>query len=112
MLHEPAAQSGKDPAANYKMKLGVKMFSVYAFFYVCFVAINVIDPGLMESTIVFGLNLAVTYGFGLILLALCMALIYNYYCSKREAALEHEADATEVDPGSTAAEPGREGEGG
>ena len=93
MLHEPAMQSGEDHAAGYKMKLGVKMFVFYAFFYVGFVTINLAKPVLMEARIVFGLNLATTYGFGLILLALVMALIYNHMCSKREAEFDLAAGA-------------------
>ena len=87
MLHEPAPESGEDHAADYKMRLGVKMFIFYAVFYVIFVAINVTVPRLMETTIIFGLNLAVTYGFGLIVLALIMALIYNFMCGRQEALL-------------------------
>ena len=44
MLHEPATPAGKDPAAPYKMRLGVWMFVVYAFFYAGFVAINLLGP--------------------------------------------------------------------
>ena len=87
MLHEPATQAGKDHAADYKKNLGVKMFIVYAVIYAGFVAINVINPILMEMEIIFGLNLAVVYGFGLIIVALIMALIYNSMCNRREASL-------------------------
>ena len=87
MLHEPAAETGEDYAAEYKMRLGVWMFVFYALFYAGFVAVNVISPILMEKEIVFGLNLACTYGFGLIIVALIMALIYNQMCQKQEAIL-------------------------
>ena len=85
MLHEPAAQQGKDYATAYKMRLGAIMFFIYGLIYAGFVAINVAKPVLMEKTIVFGLNLAVVYGFGLIIFALILALIYNKMCAKREA---------------------------
>ncbi len=42
----------------------------------------------MEKTVLFGLNLAVTYGFGLILLAIVMGLAYNHFCTKKENELE------------------------
>ena len=87
MLHEPAAQSGPDPAQEYKSRLGVWMFIIYALIYVGFVAINILSPITMEATIVLGLNLAVVYGFGLIIIALAMALIYNAFCSRKEAEL-------------------------
>ncbi|MCD4830869.1 MAG: DUF485 domain-containing protein [Anaerohalosphaeraceae bacterium] len=86
MLHEPAQSCGKDFAAGYKSKLGIKLFLVYAVIYAGFVAINVIKPVLMEKEIIFGLNLAVVYGFGLIIFALLLAVFYNHLCIKREKA--------------------------
>jgi len=38
----------------------------------------------METIVFSGLNLAVVFGFGLIVLALIMALIYNSACSTQE----------------------------
>jgi uncharacterized membrane protein (DUF485 family) len=86
MFHEPASQSGDDPSSGYKASLGMKLFVAYGLVYAGFVAINLIKPTLMETIIFFGLNLAVVYGMGLILLALIMALIYNRMCGKHEAA--------------------------
>jgi uncharacterized membrane protein (DUF485 family) len=86
MLHEPASQSGPDPAAQYKARLGIWMFLAYCVVYAGFVVINVVKPVLMEKTIVGGLNLAVVYGMGLILFALLLACIYDFACRRREAA--------------------------
>jgi uncharacterized membrane protein (DUF485 family) len=88
MLHEPAQEHGEDRAAPYKMRLGVIMFVIYAAIYVGFVAINTVKPTLMEKEIILGLNLAVVYGFALIVIALIMALIYNCMCSSKEKASE------------------------
>ena len=90
MLHEPAATVGVDNAIQYKMRLGLIMFGIYASIYVGFVAINVINPLLMEVTVFFGLNLAVVYGFGLIIFALVLALVYNDKCTKMEKKLNSE----------------------
>ncbi len=87
MLHEPAAKSGKDPAFKLKSKLGVKLLGVYALIYVVFIAINVVKPSLMETTVFAGLNLAVVYGFGLIIVALIMALVYSAVCTRLENAM-------------------------
>lgn len=92
MFHEPAAQSGKDLASAYKARLGIWLFFVYAIVYAGFVAINLIKPTMMEAVICFGLNLAVVYGMGLILLALVMALIYNRACGKREREMLKNSD--------------------
>ena len=87
MLHEPAAQSGKDLAASYKMRIGVWMFLLYAILYGGFVALNVLKPVEMETPVALGMNLAVTYGFGLILFALVLALIYTVMCGAKEREL-------------------------
>lgn len=88
MLHEPARPSGPDPASGYKTRLGVVMFIIYCLVYAGFVLTSVVAEGRAMQVIVFaGLNLAVVYGFGLIVLALVMALFYNYYCARQESRL-------------------------
>lgn len=87
MFHEPAQKSGKDPATAYKSRIGNRMFLVYALIYAGFVAINITRPKLMEAEVVWGLNLAVVYGFFLIVFALVLALVYNHMCGKKEAEL-------------------------
>ncbi len=84
MLHEPAADSGPDNASAYKTRIGLYMFALYSLIYAGFVVINVTKPVLMEKVVFAGLNLAVVYGFGLIILALVLALIYNAMCTKEE----------------------------
>ena len=97
MLHEPAnSPPEKDHAIGYKTRLGVQMFALYALVYAGFVLINIINPVLMEKRIIFGLNLAVVYGFGLIILSLIMALIYNYLCVRKEKALNGKEEQEEA----------------
>lgn len=96
MLHEPAADSGPDPASDYKTRLGIWMFLLYCVIYAGFVLTNVLTDGkAMEIDIAFGLNLAVVYGFGLILLALIMAVVYNMLCTAKEAQLAAGTEAGE-----------------
>lgn len=88
MLHGPAQDSGPDPASKYKTRLGVRMFIVYCLIYAGFVFTNVLTEGqAMQVILVAGLNLAVVYGVGLIVLALVLALIYNFLCTKKEQEL-------------------------
>ncbi|MCG8568607.1 MAG: DUF485 domain-containing protein [Spirochaetes bacterium] len=87
MLHEPAAKTEKDKAFAVKQKLGIVLFLVYCVIYTGFVLINTLSPVVMEIIVFFGLNLAVVYGFGLILLAIIMGLIYNAICNKAEKEL-------------------------
>lgn len=85
MLHEPAnTDQSPDPAAGYKARLGLMLFMVYALLYGGFVAINLTLPALMEVSVVWGINLAVVYGFGLIITALALALVYDALCRSRE----------------------------
>ena len=76
MSHGPATDWGQDKAAAKKTRLGILMFVVYALVYAAFVIVTTIDPHSME-TVILGQNLAVIYGFGLIIFALILALIYN-----------------------------------
>ncbi|MCK5783137.1 MAG: DUF485 domain-containing protein [Desulfobacterales bacterium] len=82
--HGPATDWGEDKAADYKAKLGIYLFLFYFFLYAGFVAINTVNPKLMGVTVFAGLNLACVYGFGLIILAIIMGLIYNAMCSAAE----------------------------
>ena len=84
MAHGPATQWKEDKASDYKAKLGVYCFIFYTLVYAGFVAINTVSPKLMGVIVFAGLNLACVYGFGLILLAIFMGLIYNSMCSAAE----------------------------
>ena len=85
MLHKPAESSGPDLAIGYKRRLGLLMFFLYSLVYAGFVVVNIANPVLMEKIVFIGLNLAVVYGFGLIVIALIMALIYNTMCARKES---------------------------
>ena len=86
MLHGPSAELEKDHAISKKNKLGVILFLFYFLVYGGFVFIGIVTPELMSYKLM-GQNLSVVYGMGLILLAIVMGLIYNYFCSKFEDQL-------------------------
>ena len=87
MDHGPAVELGRDEAAAIKSKIGLRLFFVYGLIYAGFVFINTVKPKLMAKDIFMGLNLAVVYGFGLIILAIVMGLLYNAFCTKKENEL-------------------------
>lgn len=60
------------------------MFIIYAIFYAGFVVINLAAPLAMEAIVLFGWNLATVYGFGLIIGAVILAVIYDQMCKKHE----------------------------
>jgi len=88
MLHEPAASSGPDPAFAYKKRLGARMFILYSLVYAGFVLINLVRPRAMEVVVIAGTNLADVYGFGLIIFALVLSLVYSVLCTARERSFE------------------------
>lgn len=91
MKHEPASEMGPDAASAFKARMGLILFAIYGLVYVGFVAINTFSPGAMGQIVLAGLNLAVVYGFGLIILAIIMGLIYNIICSRAEDRMNHHA---------------------
>jgi uncharacterized membrane protein (DUF485 family) len=95
MLHEPASPVGKDAAASFKRRLGVWMFLFYSLFYASFVALNLYNPLIMERMGILGLNLATTYGFALIVVALIQALIYDGLCRRQERLLNGQSKEEE-----------------
>ena len=91
MLHEPANNNDVvDNAAEYKATLGLKLFALYGVIYLGFILINVLKPELMKTEVLLGVNLAIIYGFVLIILAVVMGLIYNYVCTKKEDEMNKE----------------------
>ncbi len=83
-MHGPATEWEVDvELEKKKSRLGIIMFVIYAIVYAAFIYINVYHNQLMSVT-VGGLNVAIVYGFVLILLAFLLAWIYSQYCTKLE----------------------------
>lgn len=75
--------SDQDPISSqrqYNTRLGMVLFVIYLVFYVGFVLINAWRADLMERIVLAGLNLAIVYGFALILVAFLLAMIYGVMC--------------------------------
>lgn len=75
---------------RYNTRLGIVLFAIYLALYLGFVLINAFAATVMETPVVAGLNLAIVYGFGLIVAALVMALVYGAMC-------KNEPDASKSD---------------
>ena len=69
MDHGPAVELGVDKASGKKAKLGVWLFILYTIVYAIFVAIGVLNYEAMGKIVLGNQNLAVVFGFGLIVLA-------------------------------------------
>ena len=90
MNHGPAVVIGVDHAVNKKTRLGVILFFIYFVTYAGFVAIGVVDYTLMGKIVLGNQNLAVVYGFGLIIFAILLGLFYNLRCTKYENLMNKE----------------------
>lgn len=97
MSHGPSTVWKDDSSTKYKTKLGVIMFLIYALIYSSFIFINVAYPQWMRISIG-SLNVAIVYGFGLIVIAIIQAFIYNHLCtlSERKAMREQENELGEA----------------
>lgn len=59
-------------------RLGLALFAAYTLLYLGFVFINAFSADTMETVVFAGLNLAIVYGFGLIIAAIVFAFIYGF----------------------------------
>ncbi|MGH7127129.1 MAG: DUF485 domain-containing protein [Planctomycetaceae bacterium] len=69
--------------ARRNSRYGLALFAVYLTLYTAFVLINAFAPQVMERTLA-GVNLAILSGFGLIVAALVLALLYGWLCRRRD----------------------------
>lgn len=65
-------------------RVGLILFGVYLLLYGGFVLLNAFSPTTMERTPVAGVNLAILYGFGLIIAAFVLAMLYGFLCRNEE----------------------------
>jgi uncharacterized membrane protein (DUF485 family) len=63
--------------AGRNARIGLVLFVLYAACYAAFVFVSAFAPDWMDAKPFAGLNLAILSGFGLIVLALVLALIYG-----------------------------------
>lgn len=65
---------------THNSRIGLVLFAVYLLLYGGFVFLSAFATDVMETTPIAGVNLAILYGFGLIIAALVLALIYGFLC--------------------------------
>ncbi|MAV35390.1 MAG: hypothetical protein CMJ59_08015 [Planctomycetaceae bacterium] len=69
-------------------RLGMGLFVIYLVLYGTYVFMNAFSARTMEATPIAGVNLAILFGFGLILAALMLALVYGFLCDSDNAAAD------------------------
>lgn len=93
-MHEPAKEWKKDNASSLKEILGKWLFFIYTIIYIGFIVINVSSPKFM-SVDVGSLNMAIVYGFVLIIFAMLLAFAFNHVSSHAEDLLNKEDEGRE-----------------
>ncbi len=88
MEHGPSTEWRVEKSEAFKTKLGLIMFTAFTPIYLAFIFLAVISPTTMGNDIG-PLNVAIVFGFGIIILAVILAVIYNYICSAKE---KHDVD--------------------
>lgn len=78
--HSQPAERRDLAVERHNATLGLRLFFLYLAVYAAYVLINAFWPKLMDETVLAGLNLAIVFGLGLILLALLLALVYAFLC--------------------------------
>jgi uncharacterized membrane protein (DUF485 family) len=84
--HAPSNTHDETISGPRNARYGAVLFLVYLLMYGGFVAINAFNPDAMDTLVVAGMNLALVYGFGLILSAIVLALLYSWLCRAPAAA--------------------------
>ncbi|CAN5611600.1 hypothetical protein BH10PLA1_BH10PLA1_15240 [soil metagenome] len=80
---EPAGSSPLDDAVvQYNARLGIGFFLVYLAVYAAFVLLCTFKLEFMSQPWIGGVNVAVWYGFGLIIAAFVMAAAYLVLCKR------------------------------
>lgn len=96
-MHVNNTTEEKESVTQQKSKLGVRLFFIYLICYAGFVILGVFNYELLATKVFAGLNLAVAYGMGLIIFAVILGVIYNFYCTKYEDRAEEKDHQTEGD---------------
>ena len=95
-MHGPSSEWKKDNASSLKEIIGKWFFLLYAIIYAGFILINILSPKTMGADIG-PLNLAIVYGFGLIILAIFLAFVYNHVSTHAEELLNKDDDQEELE---------------
>lgn len=79
---ETAKEREDASVVAHNTRMGVILLLVYVVFYGGFMALSAFRPAAMADAPFGGANVAVLYGFALIVLALVLALVYMVVCRK------------------------------
>lgn len=93
-MHESSTSWKKDNSSSLKELLGRWLFFLYGLVYAGFILVNVVSPQFMGMR-VGSLNVAIAYGFLLILFAMILAFAYNHVSTHAEEVMNSGAETEE-----------------
>jgi uncharacterized membrane protein (DUF485 family) len=87
VLHDHAHTETEDEAVTARnARLGRVLFVLYLALYIGYMWMVSFGDALMRKTVFGGLNMAVVYGFGLIITAILLSFVYGWLCRNKDAA--------------------------
>lgn len=95
-MHGPSSNWKKDNSSSVKELLGKWLFLLYAIVYGGFIVINVVSPKFMGIE-VGSLNVAIVYGFLLIVFAMLLAFAYNHVSTHAEDVMNKDKETEETE---------------
>jgi uncharacterized membrane protein (DUF485 family) len=84
--------------SNSNSRFGLFLFALYLLLYAGFVLLAAFAPQAMEATPFASVNLAIWYGFGLIISAIVLAFIYGWVCRPGDPESGDATDGTRSVP--------------
>lgn len=100
-MHGKTEHMKDTKSSKVKEIVGQWLFMLYTIFYAIFILTNVMSPRFMGID-VGALNIAIVFGFGLILLAIILAFAYNHISTHVEQAFDsHEHEKSEGNGGTS-----------
>ena len=79
-MADPSNGRPSPSAWEYNARLGLVLFAIYLAFYGGFIYLSAFNRDVTKEPVLTGVNLATVYGFGLILGAFALAVVYMFLC--------------------------------
>ena len=76
----PPARHRHADAWAHNARVGLILFLIYLALYVGFILLSAFGGKAMATPMIGGVNLAIVYGFGLIVSAFALAVVYMFLC--------------------------------
>jgi uncharacterized membrane protein (DUF485 family) len=86
LVPPPPTRHRSQNAWDYNARVGLLLFAVYLVLYGGFIYLSAFKREVMARPSVGGMNLAIVYGFALIIAAFVLAVVYMFLCKPEPEA--------------------------